>query len=60
MQEIIFDMLSLVYEGGDQGLSKLVSETAFVRRRGIIPKALKPLACLPNPPAREELVVSSM
>ncbi|KAK9187190.1 hypothetical protein WN944_018582 [Citrus x changshan-huyou] len=45
-------------KGGDRGLSKLVSETAFVRRRGIIPKALKPLACLPNPLAGEELVVS--
>ena len=60
MQERISDMLSLVCKGGDQGLSKLVSETAFIRRRGIIPKALKPLACLPNPPAGEELVVSGM
>ncbi|KAK9222519.1 hypothetical protein WN944_010955 [Citrus x changshan-huyou] len=26
---------------------------------GIIPKALKPLGCLPNPPTGEELVVSA-
>lgn len=47
----------------DRGLSKLVSEAAFVRRSqvlGIIPKALKPLGCLPDSPTREELVVSCM
>ncbi|KAK9177303.1 hypothetical protein WN944_029324 [Citrus x changshan-huyou] len=54
--------LHLVYGGGDRGLSKLVSEAAFVRGSqvlGIIPKALKPLRCLPDSPTREELVVSA-
>ncbi|KAK9183238.1 hypothetical protein WN944_026388 [Citrus x changshan-huyou] len=55
--------LHLVYGGGGRGLSKLVSEAAFVRGSqvlGIIPKALKPLGCLPDPPTGEELVVSGM
>ena len=55
--------LHLVYGGGDQGLSELDSEAAFVRGSqvlGIIPKALKPLGCLPDPPTGEELVVSGM
>ena len=55
--------LHLVYGGGDRGLSKLVSEATFVRGSqvlGIIPKALKPLGCLPDPPTGEELVVSGM
>ncbi|KAK9204787.1 hypothetical protein WN943_015051 [Citrus x changshan-huyou] len=55
--------LHLVYGGGDRRLSKLVSEFAFVRGSqvlGIIPKALKPLGCLPNSPTGEELVVSCM
>ncbi|XP_024033506.1 probable cytokinin riboside 5'-monophosphate phosphoribohydrolase LOGL8 [Citrus clementina] len=55
--------LHLVYGGGDRGLSNLVSEAAFVRGTqvlGIIPKALKPLGCLPDPPTGEELVVSGM
>ncbi|XP_052289953.1 probable cytokinin riboside 5'-monophosphate phosphoribohydrolase LOGL8 [Citrus sinensis] len=55
--------LHLVYGGGDRGLSKLISEAAFVRGSyvlGIIPKALKPLGCLPDPPTGEELVVSYM
>ncbi|KAK9175233.1 hypothetical protein WN944_027239 [Citrus x changshan-huyou] len=55
--------LHLVYGGGDRGLSKLVSEAAFVRGSqvlGIIPKALKPLGCLPDSPTGEALVVSSM
>ncbi|KAK9180640.1 hypothetical protein WN944_023773 [Citrus x changshan-huyou] len=54
--------LHLVYGGGDRGLSKLVSEAAFVRGSqvlGIIPKALKPLGCLLDPPTGEELVVSA-
>ncbi|KAK9195352.1 hypothetical protein WN943_003473 [Citrus x changshan-huyou] len=54
--------LHLVYGGGSRGLSKLVSEAAFVRGSqvlGIIPKALKPLGCLPDPPTGEELVVSA-
>ena len=49
--------LYLVYGGGDRGLSKLVSEAAFVRGSqvlGIIPKALKPLRCLPDSLTREE------
>ncbi|XP_024041909.1 probable cytokinin riboside 5'-monophosphate phosphoribohydrolase LOGL10 [Citrus clementina] len=52
--------LHLVYGGGDRGLSKLVSEAAFVRGSqvlGIIPKAIKPLGCLSYPPTGEELVV---
>ena len=55
--------LHLVYGGGDQGLSKLVSEAAFIRGSqvlGIIPKSLKPLGCMPNPQTGEELVVSNM
>ncbi|KAK9212580.1 hypothetical protein WN943_001962 [Citrus x changshan-huyou] len=55
--------LHLVYGGGDRGLSKLVSEAAFVRGTqvlGIIPKALKPLGCLPDPQTGEKLVVSGM
>ena len=55
--------LHLVYGGGGRGLSKRVSELAFVRGSqvlGIIPKTLKPLRCLPNPLTGEELVVSGM
>ena len=55
--------LYLVYGGGDRGLSKIVSETAFVRESqvlGIIQKALKPLRCLPDPPTGIKLVVSGM
>ncbi|KAK9177873.1 hypothetical protein WN943_027063 [Citrus x changshan-huyou] len=55
--------LHLVYGGGDRGLSKLVSKAAFVQGSqvlGIIPKTLKPLGCLPDPPTEEELVVSGM
>ncbi|KAK9222036.1 hypothetical protein WN944_010467 [Citrus x changshan-huyou] len=53
--------LHLVYGGGNLGLSKLVTEAAFVRRSqvlGIIPRALKPLGSLSNSSTREELVVS--
>ncbi|KAH9658346.1 hypothetical protein KPL70_023452 [Citrus sinensis] len=53
--------LHLVYGGGNRGLSKLVSEAAFVRGRqvlGIIPRVLKPLGSLSDSPTREELVVS--
>ncbi|KAK9178211.1 hypothetical protein WN943_027401 [Citrus x changshan-huyou] len=49
--------LHLVYGGGDRELSKLVSKAAFVQGSqvlGIIPKALKPLGCLPDPPTGEE------
>ena len=55
--------LNLVYGGGGRWLLKLVSEAAFVRESqvlGIIPKALKPLGCLPDPLTGEELVVSGM
>ncbi|KAK9218027.1 hypothetical protein WN943_006661 [Citrus x changshan-huyou] len=55
--------LYLVYGGGNRGLSKLVSETAFFRGSqvlGIIPKALKPLGSLSDSPTGEELVVSGM
>ncbi|KAK9222129.1 hypothetical protein WN944_010561 [Citrus x changshan-huyou] len=54
--------LHLVYGGGDRGLSKLISKAVFVRGSQvlcIIPKALKPLGCLSNPPTGEELVVST-
>ena len=52
--------LNLVYRVGGRWLLKLVFEAAFIRGSqmlGIIPKALKPLGCLPNPPTGEELVV---
>ncbi|KAK9225774.1 hypothetical protein WN943_010818 [Citrus x changshan-huyou] len=55
--------LHLVYGGDNRGLSKLVSEAAFVRGSqvlGIIPRALKPLGSLSDSPTGEELVVSSM
>ncbi|KAK9229979.1 hypothetical protein WN944_022946 [Citrus x changshan-huyou] len=53
--------LHLVYEGGNRGLSKLVSEAAFVRGSqvlGIIPRALKTLGNLFDSPTGEELVIS--
>ncbi|KAK9212011.1 hypothetical protein WN943_001391 [Citrus x changshan-huyou] len=53
--------LHLVYGGGNRGLSKLVSEAAFVigsQVLGIIPRALKPLGSLSDSPTGEELVVS--
>ncbi|KAK9214109.1 hypothetical protein WN944_006097 [Citrus x changshan-huyou] len=52
-----------MYGGGNQGLSKLVSEVAFVRRSqvlGIIPRGLKPLGSLSDSPTGEELVISGM
>ncbi|KAK9204233.1 hypothetical protein WN943_014491 [Citrus x changshan-huyou] len=55
--------LHLMYGGGNRGLSKLVSEAASVRGSqvlGIIPRALKPLGNLSDPPTGEELVVSGM
>ncbi|KAK9217536.1 hypothetical protein WN943_006163 [Citrus x changshan-huyou] len=55
--------LRLVYGGGNRGLSKLVSEAAFVRGSqvlGIIPRALKSLGSLSDSPTGEELVVSGM
>ncbi|KAK9214940.1 hypothetical protein WN944_006942 [Citrus x changshan-huyou] len=55
--------LHLVYGGGNRGLSKLVSEAAFVRGSqvlGIILRALKPLGSLSNSSTGEELVVSGM
>ncbi|KAK9226412.1 hypothetical protein WN943_011459 [Citrus x changshan-huyou] len=55
--------LHLVYGGDNRGLSKLVSEVAFVRGSqvlGIIPRALKPLSSLSDSPTGEELVVSGM
>ncbi|KAK9180701.1 hypothetical protein WN944_023836 [Citrus x changshan-huyou] len=54
--------LHLVYGGGNRGLSKLVSEAAFIRGSqvlGIIPRALKPLGSLTDSPTGEELVVSA-
>ncbi|KAK9195422.1 hypothetical protein WN943_003543 [Citrus x changshan-huyou] len=53
--------LHLVYGGGNCGLSKLVSEAAFVRESqvlGIIPRAEKPLGSLSDSPTGEELVIS--
>ncbi|KAK9222177.1 hypothetical protein WN944_010609 [Citrus x changshan-huyou] len=55
--------LHLVYGGGNRGLSKLVSEAAFVRGNQvlvIIPSALKTLGSLSNSPTGEELVVLSI
>ena len=55
--------LHLVYGGGNRGLSKLVSEVAFVRGNqvlGIIPRALKPLGSLTDSSTEKELVVSGM
>ncbi|KAK9199900.1 hypothetical protein WN944_015094 [Citrus x changshan-huyou] len=55
--------LHLVYGGDNRGLSKLVSEATFVKGSqvlGIIPRALKPLGSLSDPPTGEELVVSGM
>ena len=53
----------MVYGGGNQGLSKLISEAAFVRGNqvlDIIPRPLKPLGSLSDSSTREELVVSGM
>ncbi|KAK9174650.1 hypothetical protein WN944_029687 [Citrus x changshan-huyou] len=53
--------LHLVYGGGNRGLSKLVSEAAFIKGSqvlAIIPRALKPLGSLSDSPTGEELVVS--
>ena len=60
---IVDRKLHLVYEGGERGLSRLVSEAVFTRESqvlDIIPKAMKPLVCLTDLPIREELMVSSM
>ncbi|KAK9222118.1 hypothetical protein WN944_010550 [Citrus x changshan-huyou] len=61
-QSIAERKLHLVYGGGTRGLSKLVSEDAFVRGSqvlGIIPRALNPLGSLSDSPTGEELVVSA-
>ncbi|KAK9211858.1 hypothetical protein WN943_001236 [Citrus x changshan-huyou] len=53
--------LHLVYGGGNRGLSKMVSEAAFVRGSqvlGIIPRVLKPLGSSSDSSTGEELVVS--
>ncbi|KAK9175125.1 hypothetical protein WN944_027131 [Citrus x changshan-huyou] len=55
--------LHLVYGGGNRGLSKLVSEAAFIRGSqvlGIIPRVLKPLGSFSDSSTGEELVVSGM
>ncbi|KAK9185066.1 hypothetical protein WN943_025419 [Citrus x changshan-huyou] len=55
--------LHLVYGEGNRGLSKLVSEAAFVRGSqvlGIIPRVLKLLGSLSDSPTGEELVISGM
>ncbi|KAK9199618.1 hypothetical protein WN944_014810 [Citrus x changshan-huyou] len=55
--------LHLVYGGGNRGLSKLVSEAAFVRGSqvlGIIPRVLKSLGSLSDSSTGEELIVSGM
>ncbi|KAK9207008.1 hypothetical protein WN943_017292 [Citrus x changshan-huyou] len=55
--------LHLVYGGGNRGLSKMVSEAAFIRGSqvlGIIPRVLKPLGSSSDSSTREELVVSGM
>ncbi|KAK9199744.1 hypothetical protein WN944_014937 [Citrus x changshan-huyou] len=49
--------------GGDRGLSKLVSEAAYIRGSqvlGIIPRTLKPLGYLSDSPTEEKLVVSDI
>ncbi|KAH9704903.1 hypothetical protein KPL70_011654 [Citrus sinensis] len=53
--------LHLVYGGGNRGLSKMVSEAAFIRGSqvlGIIPRVLKPLGSSSDSSTGEELVVS--
>ncbi|KAK9199154.1 hypothetical protein WN944_014342 [Citrus x changshan-huyou] len=55
--------LHLVYGGGNRGLSKMVSEAAFIRGSqvlGIIPRVLKPLGNSSDSSTGEELVVSGM
>ncbi|KAK9184566.1 hypothetical protein WN943_024916 [Citrus x changshan-huyou] len=55
--------LHLVYRGGNRGLSKLISEAAFVRGSqvlGIIPRALKPLGSFSDSSTGEALVISGM
>ena len=50
----------LGYGGGNRGLSKFISEAAFVRGSqvlSIIPRALKPLGSLSDSSTGEELVV---
>ncbi|KAK9184781.1 hypothetical protein WN943_025132 [Citrus x changshan-huyou] len=62
-RSIVERKLHLVYGGGNKGLSKLVSEAAFVRGSqvlGIIPRALKPLGSLSDSPTGEESVISGM
>ena len=52
--------LHLVYGGGNRGLSKLVSEAAFISGSqvlSIIQRVLKHLGILFNSPTRKELVV---
>ncbi|KAK9191058.1 hypothetical protein WN943_019669 [Citrus x changshan-huyou] len=54
--------LHLVYGGGNRGLSKMVSEAAFIKGSqvlGIIPRALKPLGSSSDLSTGEELVVSA-
>ncbi|KAK9225739.1 hypothetical protein WN943_010783 [Citrus x changshan-huyou] len=56
-QHIAERKLHLVYGGGNRGLSKFVSEAAFVRGSqvlGIIPRVLKPLGSLSDSPTGEE------
>ncbi|KAH9696772.1 hypothetical protein KPL71_023323 [Citrus sinensis] len=55
--------LHLVYGGGNRGLSKMVSEAAFIRGSqvlGIIPRVLKLLGSSSDSSTGEELVVSGM
>ncbi|KAK9212110.1 hypothetical protein WN943_001491 [Citrus x changshan-huyou] len=55
--------LHLVYGGGNRGLSKMVSEAAFVRGSqvlGIIPRVLKPLGSSSDSSTGEKLGVSGM
>ncbi|KAK9175110.1 hypothetical protein WN944_027116 [Citrus x changshan-huyou] len=52
--------LHLVYRGGNRGLSKLVSEAAFVKESqvlSIIPRVLKPLGSFSDSLTEKELVV---
>ena len=55
--------LHLMYGGGNRGLSKMVSEVAFIRESqvlGIIPRVLKPLGSSSDSSTGEELVVLGM
>ncbi|KAK9207658.1 hypothetical protein WN943_017948 [Citrus x changshan-huyou] len=62
-RSIVARKLHLVYGGGNRGLSKMVSEAAFIKGSqvlGIIPRVLKSLGSSSDSSTGEELVVSGM